>query len=232
MFESRIECIAFHGWGLDASFWDLVKNELSEAIEVKAADRGYFSEPVIPEFSGNPATSKMLLVHSFGLHWCPENLIEEADIVVLTGSFLSFLSDEERERKAEIKALDRMITLFKKEPDSVLQNFYTRAFLPHKSYSFETSPVMNHTLLLDDLKQMMNDHFDIPESLSSKSIFIIHGADDKIVSIEKARKMKEALPAVSSYFEIPGAGHLFPIPKSKIYAKKIEQAVKNYVNQT
>lgn len=231
MAEQKVECIAFHGWCLDASFWDPLMKELPNNFQMKAADRGYFAESNIPSFTNNPFTCKMLLVHSFGLHWCPVDLLRKADIIVLTGSFLSFLSDDKREEKAELKALKKMIARFKIEPGVVLQNFYAKAFYPLKEYTFEADSVMNHTLLLDDLNRMMKNEFNTHEHLLSKDLSIIHGTADQIVSVTKARKMKEALPSVSSYFELSDVGHLLPISDNKLCANKIEQSVKNYLNQ-
>jgi hypothetical protein len=71
-----IEIISYHGWGFDSSFWRDWKTIVSEGVLFKTADRGYFLDEKLPEFSAS-TKQKAVFVHSYGLHGLPVTHYEE-----------------------------------------------------------------------------------------------------------------------------------------------------------
>lgn len=48
-----IEVLAYHGWGFDSNFWKNWETIIPPSIRWMNADRGYFGEEKVPEFSDN-----------------------------------------------------------------------------------------------------------------------------------------------------------------------------------
>jgi len=113
--EREVEVHAYHGWGFDSGFWNPIKSELADHILFKSADRGYFGGEFIPEFDINSKV-KVLFLHSFGVHWCPMEKKENADITIILNGFDSFLLLENPAKSRLKKVLTGMITLFQKRP--------------------------------------------------------------------------------------------------------------------
>jgi pimeloyl-[acyl-carrier protein] methyl ester esterase len=114
------------------------------------ADRGYFGRENAPGFS-DKAVRKIIMTHSFGLHWCPAGLLEEADHLVIVSGFISFHPEEPGERRRSKLFLRQMKSRFVEKPAEVLRMFYENVYHP------EEVPVAvpagcDHDRLLEDLE--------------------------------------------------------------------------------
>ena len=90
MIEKKYQVIAYHGWGFNPSIWQPLQAELEPFVRFEAADRGYFSDSVSPSWDQSSEFEKLLLVHSYGLHWCDQEVLRQADHLVIIGGFLNF----------------------------------------------------------------------------------------------------------------------------------------------
>lgn len=204
-----IEIHAFHGWGFDALFWDNFKSLIPPEIVFKTADRGYFGNGSIPDFE-NESTYKLLMTHSYGLHWVPVDKYQEYEVIIIINGFDDFLSSDLIKRKKEERVLKRMIHQFEKSPKSVLSLFYENCFNPEKS-TFQTQVNFNHELLLSDLTQLLSTKIKFDPSLYK--MISIDGEKDIIKSVSINKQLG------SEYFSnqmltIQNAGHAIPIVNS------------------
>lgn len=208
MSEKNVQIIAYHGWGFDSSIWDELKIKLDPHVHFECADRGYFSHPDKPSWNDDlkSETEKFLFLHSYGLHWCDRKILEEADHIVLIGSYLNFHPVERKAYKRSKLVLRRMLTQFVDDPTTVLQKYYENAFYPDKA-GLNVPGNLNHDLLLSDLSDLDQDNRENAALFDMRDITIIHGAEDQIVNNELARDMYKKLRLRSQYFEIKKGGH-------------------------
>lgn len=121
------EVLAFHGWGFDRHCWQFWQERFTElGYQFQAFDRGYFGNSYQPSFTDSD-TRKIILAHSFGLHLCPIDLLQQADVLIAFNSFLSFHPESRAEKRRSQLVLQQMIRQFEQTPDLVLENFYTQA---------------------------------------------------------------------------------------------------------
>ncbi|MDX1640777.1 MAG: alpha/beta hydrolase [Balneolaceae bacterium] len=219
MSRKSIQILAYHGWGFDKSLWYPLQKEFEDYVIFNLADRGYFSGPVEPSWKRDPGIKKVLLVHSYGLHWCSNKILEQADHLVMIGSFLNFHPEEKNEYKRSKLLVRKMITQLVEAPEMVLENFYENAFYPdEQKLEVPQASNLNHDLLLSDLSDLDRDQRKNARVFDLNSITIIHGAKDQIVSNDMARNMYKKLRLRSQYFEIKNGGHVLPLThSSKIF---------------
>lgn len=211
MNDEKYHIIACHGWGFDSAIWRPLKTQLSPHVQFEGADRGYFSNSFDPEWDSNHGskTENLLLVHSYGLHWCNNEILRQADHLVAVGSFLHFHPFDEKEHKRSKMMLRKMQAQFVDSPVMVLEKFYEEVFYPEETH-LDVPSTLNHDLLLSDLGDLDRDNRKNADLFNMNSITIIHGARDKIVSNKLAREMYSKLRLRSQYFEIKGGGHALP----------------------
>lgn len=202
------EIIAFHGWGLSRDFWSPWKNLVTDNVTFMCADRGYFDRPYSVEFNTG-SNNRIVLAHSFGLLWCPPELILEADHLVIMSGFLHFHPEKQPGLKRSRLMLQQMMARFVQEPDEVLIKFYKNMFYPDDSV-LEPPGQFNEELLLEDLSRMNTKRINIEQFHKLRSITILHGEKDKIVPNEKGREFYHNMPVRCQYFEIKYAGHALP----------------------
>lgn len=217
MSSRSYQVFAYHGWGFDPSIWDPLQEEMGPDINFEAANRGYFSDPYLPSWNQNSDFEKILLVHSFGLHWCDNSILQEADHLVIISGFLNFHPDNEEPRKRSKLTLRKMQSQFVDSPDKVLQKFYEQVFYPEQP-KLDLPTDLRHDLLLADLGDLDHDNRNNADIFDTNSITIIHGSADQIVDNELAREMYSKLRLRSQYFEIKKGGHGLPVThSSKIF---------------
>lgn len=208
MDTSKTELLAYHGWGLKDTFWDPWKKFFPSDINMRCANRGYFGESSIKEFR-QKNSNKIIMLHSFGLHWCPENLIRQASHLIIFSGFLDFHPNEPDARRRSKLVLQQMMARFIEEPEETIEKFYDNLFHPEPRV-FDPPFPMNHERLLEDLNQINNRPLPLKLLQEIPSIIILHGEEDSIVSNTIARTMYHRLRFQSQYFEIKQAGHALP----------------------
>lgn len=196
------ECLAYHGWGFRANCWQAYESYGKSFTLWKSFDRGYFSPsnpPVCPNlssivFSADSQTRKVIIVHSLGLHFCPWEILEQAQVLILFNSFLDFHPSEPSLRKKSQRKLDRMIQAFQQTPQTVWHTFLQQTFYPDPildECGFQACPphlqlIANSGRLLQDLERL-NQLSTTANSLRSllkciPKILIFTSSQDTIVS--------------------------------------------------
>ena len=202
-----VELITYHGWGFRPDIWKGWERRLPDELSVRHADRGYYDQPVIPEFHAN-ADRKVILAHSFGLHWCPAEQLEEADHLILLCGFLRFHPREGQQERRSRLLLRQMMSRFVREPGGVIEDFYRNVYAPEPCpLEPPDSAELNHERLLEDLAMLDADGLPFERVSAAGSCTIIHGSEDRIVSREKSRELYSMLPDRARYFEVRHAGH-------------------------
>lgn len=204
--------IAYHGWGFDRTCWQPWKNLLAQrGDDLITSDRGYFHSSSLPLTSPTADYRTILIAHSYGLHLCPSEQLQRADLLVLFSSFLAFHPQSKVKRRRSLLMLSQMMTQFETSPQSVLETFRTKCYYPVPwERSSDSNKALNSELLLHDLKDLNICSLDVSLLKKIPKILILHGAQDRIVSVEKGRELFEHLPDNSQYIEIEQAGHGLP----------------------
>jgi len=202
--------IAYHGWGLSSEFWSKWDSVLSHAVKFEVSNRGYIGPDQIIRFDSESPSKRILFVHSFGLHWCPHDVLSMADHLVIFGGFLNFHPDSERQSKRSRFFVQQMLSRFVDEPEEVLQKFIKNVYYPNMPDNRFVQSDIDHDKLLADLSMIQHETQSIQILHEVPEITILHGEKDKIVSNTKARKLYHNLRYRSQYFEIKHAGHALP----------------------
>lgn len=204
--ESKIEILAFHGWGFDSTFWNPWKEVLPNDILLKPADRGYFGGEFKPEFSEN-AHNKILFLHSFGVHWCPIELFLKADFIIIFNGFNSFHPLDRREKSKSKKVLSLMVKQFKTNPKMVLNAFHKNCFYPSTHSQHELN-WMNTTRLKTDLASLHKTRLKFPKEFSTDWV-ILDASKDKIVPGSRGEEL--SVPGSTNYCNFEEFGHALPV---------------------
>ncbi|RMF69259.1 MAG: alpha/beta hydrolase [Cyanobacteria bacterium J069] len=215
--SNGVEAIAYHGWGFDASIWQPWATALHSAgVPVSLFDRGYFGISNQPSFSPDP-TRKVIFAHSYGLHLCPVEQIQVADLLIVFGGFFTFHPLGGRSRKRSQAMLQIMIQQFEQTPELVLQNFYRKCFSPaapdeawtENSSSFQARQAqMNQTRLLQDLQDLDQSIQSLDHLPQTAQAIAFHGQSDRIVLFPETPDQATHLLARAEFISIPDAGHL------------------------
>jgi len=204
-----IEIHAYHGWGFDDKFWDNLRNEIPLDVLFKAANRGYFGGAFDPDFS-EASDTKIIFTHSFGLHWCTNEKLHKADVLIIFNGFNDFLPIDFFERRKELKVLKRMNDQFKKTPEVVLNEFYKNCFYPQKAEN-KSAEWINFSLLTMDLLALKKSNIKITNP--NLRIISLSGFEDRIVNHIKTKQLQEISKNMESQI-FKGYGHALPMVNS------------------
>ncbi|MBF0227126.1 MAG: alpha/beta hydrolase [Desulfobacterales bacterium] len=170
-------------------------------------DRGYFYGQTT-NFSFPLNTIDVLICHSLGLHFIPEDVLIGTRLLVLFGCFKYFHSEEKKESKLSKKIVNAMIKGLKTNPYNLLKEFYTNAYFPDEFENHLNSNV-NHLKLMDDLIFLNNNKFNIEPLKVIPKILIFHGKEDIIVNQSKSIELHESLNN-SNLVIFEKGGHALP----------------------
>ena len=214
---------AYHGWGFDASCWDGWHQQFRQqfrqrfghhSCRFQAFDRGYFHQPQLPVLIPNAHTYQITLVHSYGLHLCPKEHLNQTNLLVIFASFAEFHPQSPRFRKRSQYILQQMISQFAIDPHAVLNRFKTNCYDPviwHEPDPNLLNPEsLNYDRLLADLNALNTAAIDLTPLHTIPNVIILHGSNDRIVSPDIGRNLAQHLPPTSQFIEIENAGHALP----------------------
>lgn len=200
MIETFVFC---HGLGLDPSFFDKLKQELT-GYRFIDWDLGYFSNPSIPEIPQGAVG----IGHSLGFYKLFEHKKSFKALVSL-GGFIDFIGGSRK----RLKELEKLYHLCQSSEKSFLDHFY-------KNLNKEPlcPPFINQLRLLEDLASLTQPlSWDEP-----LSVLAIGCEDDHIVS--KDLFLKNFLKTHPILFK--NGGHLFVDPYAKDIAALIVKFIK------
>ena len=93
--EKKVEILAYHGWGINASFWKNLDAVIPNSITLKPANRGYFGKPFYPRFDADTKV-RVVFTHSYGLQWCNTAVLSKADVLVIFNGFGDFHPEDKK----------------------------------------------------------------------------------------------------------------------------------------
>jgi pimeloyl-[acyl-carrier protein] methyl ester esterase len=195
----------YHGWGFNADLW---KNwvRMASFSRYHLFDRGYTGNPHGPEDFRDDSKIRIVIAHSFGLHFIPEDVIRQAGLIVIIGGFEQFHPEGDR---ASRKKLARMINRFSEMPLTVMTDFYTNCMYPEKQIVGSPGK-LELDLLGEDLGLLNESRLLTLDALRNKSVLLFHGRDDIIVPSVQSVALHSLLPG-SRLIEIARAGHMIPL---------------------
>lgn len=223
--KKTITCILQHGWGFDSSLWDSWKVHLPIEINLKRLDRGYFTDADNNPFLGEELYTNectIAVVHSLGLHLLPKSFFQYLDGLVIIAGFISF-NDMSTPDNPFIQSM------LQKIPESsaeILSRFHQRCGCT--SAWVGKNLKINQTLLIQDLKQLDQQSFDIQHLKKIPKIILMHGVKDKIVPLEKSIELQCLLPQ-SKLFVRNDAGHALPSTHSEWCCQTINEEMINFM---
>lgn len=202
--EIKAEIVAFHGWGLDATLWEPWEKILPGHIVLRMADRGYFYEPKNAGFELKDST-KILFLHSYGLHWCPAHLIKKAELMVVFSSFVQYFADEKK-RLMEYTVKKRTHG-FKADPAGWYTTFMELCGAPENSNFNQNN--MNIELMSKDLGHLHRNRFSCSLE-KDKKVILFEAERDMILTGSRKNEMEEVFGSLLHYHCFEEAGHLLP----------------------
>jgi len=158
------QIISHHGWGLDQSIWNSLKEEfIKQNWTWQDNDRGYYSDSCVKVKwikTDSDKNKKVALCHSLGIHLIEKEIIQEASHIVLVNSFFNFIPTN-NESNIILKTLRRMEKKINTlEVRYMLEEFIRRSFMPNqvdikfKSIFNLNSKQINVKSLLKDFQKL------------------------------------------------------------------------------
>ena len=130
------QIISQHGWGLDQSIWNDLKEEFIKQDWIwQDNNRGYYSDPFIKAKwikNDSVKNKKVALCHSLGINLMEKEILKEATHIVLINSFYNFIPTN-NESKIIMRTLRRMEKKINThEVRFMLEEFIYRSFMPNQ----------------------------------------------------------------------------------------------------
>lgn len=211
--EKKVEILAYHGWGLDASFWDNFKSTFPAPINFKTANRGYFGKPFHPRFDSD-TKFRVVFTHSFGLHWCNSAVLSKADLLVIFNGFGAFHPKKEKLKQLSEIGLASMIDNFDTKPREILRSFYKNCFYPSQKYPdivFE----LNLKTLKNDLLQLKNTRFPLIDLDFGSTMIALDGSKDKVLIQPRGEEITASHYHKKFVKIFENSGHALPFTNPK-----------------
>lgn len=227
--NDKIEVIAVHGWAFDRTCWSPWKDMIADIGLFKTYDRGYYGDPREVTFL-EESSLKILFAHSYGLHLCPADQLEKANLIVIFGGFTTFHPRAAKFKRRSRMVVRQMIQKFQEHPETVLDSFWKNAFYPEQAPGADFEGYKK-SLLMEDLQELDRTMLEIKPMKMADKICILHGSKDGIVSKSKGRELYNQVPEKTTYFEIKEAGHALPFTRPEQCMAFIYPEFKNLRNR-
>ena len=191
-----MQILAMHGWAGHAGSWSHWRKCFEqEGPTWTVADRGYCGEaPVPPAWPKGPARN-VLIAHSLGLHLLPASVLEQADAVVLLGSFSAFVPDG-RVGRAVAAALQGMQAALGTDQElPMLERFLDKAAAPHARSALPPTPLLQgltpvgRQRLQQDLELLAHCQTLPTGWPSAVPVLVVQGERDAVVHAASAQKL-------------------------------------------
>ncbi|MDZ7715348.1 MAG: alpha/beta hydrolase [Balneolaceae bacterium] len=220
--------IAYHGWGFDSSCWDVWKQYLEPDFKLLLFEKGYFSDTQKAPSFPSESSLNIIFAHSFGLHQCPAEIYNQADLLFIFSGFRQFHPVAAQFQRRSRLVLKQMIDQFGENPGHVLKEFYANVYSPESPIPLPDDS-LNEALLLEDLKKLGNSEIELQKLKSVHKIGILHGFNDRIVPRAKGRELFSNLRSQGKYFEIKECGHALPFTHHEQCWSLIEPEIEQYL---
>ena len=154
------QIISQHGWGLDQSLWNELKEDFIRQNWIwQDNDRGYYSDLCVKvkwTKTNSDNDKKVALCHSLGIHLIEKEILKEASHIVLINSFFNFIPTN-NERNITLRTLRRMEKKINTlEVRFMLEEFISRSFMPNK-VDVKFKSIFNLNSKQINLKSLLKD---------------------------------------------------------------------------
>ncbi len=185
----KAEIYFVHGWGFDSRIWDSWLPASNPDLPIFNFDRGYFNGKQQAFALNKSSLAKIVIVHSFGLHFIPPDLSSQIDLLVIISGFRYFHEAAANEKLSK-KRIEQMKHRLLAQPQHLLDDFYRNCGL--KSTMPPTN--INRQALYDDLSFLNEHRIDLADLSRVPQILLLHGAGDQIVDSGHSQQLNELLP--------------------------------------
>ena len=154
------QIISQHGWGLDQSIWDKLKEEfIRQNWAWQDNDRGYYSDSCVKVKwikTDSDNNKKVALCHSLGIHLIEKEILKEASHIILINSFFNFIptNNESNITMRTLRKMKKKINT--SEVRFMLEEFISRSFMPNK-VDIKFKSIFNLNSNRINLKRLLKD---------------------------------------------------------------------------
>ena len=185
------QIISQHGWGLDQSIWDKLKEEfIRQNWAWQDNDRGYYSDSCVKVKwikNDSDKNKKVALCHSLGIHLIEKEILKEASHIILINSFFNFIpkNNESNITMRTLRRMEKKINTI--EVRSMLEEFISRSFMPNqvdirfKSIFNLESKQINMKSLLKDFQKLYLQQSTFNLFSENAEVLIIKSKNDFIL---------------------------------------------------
>ena len=229
--DTQTEILAYHGWGFTAACWQDYETAFVSTTW-KSFDRGYFGRPHSVQFSsvkssaGLESCRRVVIAHSYGLHFCPDGVLAQTDVLILLNSFLGFHGVEPSLQAKSQRKLQRMRQAFDHSLRQTWLNFMLQTFapdlIPPHYLSFQLEPdLLQPDLLRQDLTALDQTSPNPDRLRSIPRILLLTSPDDRILTAPlNATHLPES---TITEILLPQGGHGAPFSRSEDCIARIEE---------
>jgi pimeloyl-[acyl-carrier protein] methyl ester esterase len=229
--HSLVEIIAYHGWGFDQTFWDPWSIIFSKYNYLfNRFDRGYFGDPQDPRFRHHES-KKVVMVHSYGLHLCPREQLEAADLIIIFNSFIHFHPMNYPAQRLSYRNHKKMLDKLLASPEVVLHDFYSRCCSENLEIKLPCAINLNIDLLFQDLQRLGIEFFNLDPIKRHQEKIIFHSSLDPIVPLSQGQDLFDHMCEGSTFWVIPTADHSLPLTKTKQCRDLVELKILTLLQQ-
>ena len=216
------QIISQHGWGLDQSFWNKLKEDLIRQNWIwQDNDRGYYSDFCVKVKwikTNSDNNKKVALCHSLGVHLIEKEILKEASHIVLINSFFNFIptNNESNITMRTLRKMEKKINT--SEVRFMLEEFISRSFMPNqvdikfKSIFNLKSKQINLKNLLKDFQKLYLQKSTFSLFSKNTDILVIKSKNDLILkdyaSDEFVYLLNNSQINKPKLVQIEGQGHL------------------------
>jgi len=185
------QIISQHGWGLDQSIWDKLKEDfIRQNWAWQDNDRGYYSDSCVKVKwikNDSDKNKKVALCHSLGIHLIEKEILKEASHIILINSFFNFIpkNNESNITMRTLRRMEKKINTI--EVRSMLEEFISRSFMPNqvdirfKSIFNLESKQINIKSLLKDFQKLYLQQSTFNLFSENADVLIIKSKNDFIL---------------------------------------------------
>lgn len=223
--KKKVEVIAYHGWGMNAHFWNKWDELFKEHVIFKKNDRGYFNEPIVHHFEDEDAI-RVLFVQGFGMHWVSKADWQNAHLIVMFSTFNN-LKEIMSKKLAVDHVVPKLQTEIKKHAYYTLELFWEAMFKSgEKVVNMEDFDIKNKELLINDLDVYYHNLVkDVPIKKTAK-VVLYESNYDEISNFSQAQAIKKLFGRLDYYKSLDYLGHAYPFNHAKQCYDDLENKLK------
>lgn len=212
--KRKVEIIAYHGWGMNAHFWDSWDELFDDHVTFKKYDRGYFSEPETPAFS-DPEAIRVLFVQGFGMHLVSPSDWYNAHVVVLFSTFNNLKDIMKGGRKVETVVTSLQAEI-KNRAYYTLELFWDAMYkADEKLVNIDDFEIRDKELLSGDLDAYYQNLVNSVPIKPKAKVLLYETEYDEISNFTQLQQMKKLFGKVHYYKRFEIVGHAYPFTHAK-----------------